>query len=92
MTNSKSGMSRHGLADIAPKSSQPRNRFPQEGSGSMTPSPSMLRVASVRMNKGMEIQNWARKIGRRLGNNLPKKQLSVAVARGSRQQHMLGLA
>jgi hypothetical protein len=52
-----SGASRHGLAASAEKSSKPRSKFPQDGIGSITPSPKMLKFASVKMNNGIEIQN-----------------------------------
>jgi hypothetical protein len=54
-----SGTSRHGFAASAEKSSKPRSRFPHDGIGSITPSPKMLKFASVKMNNGIEIQNCA---------------------------------
>src|SRR5262249_17050363 len=49
------------------KSSRPFNKFPQDDIGSITPSPSMLNVASVKTNSGIEIQNCANITGRRFG-------------------------
>ena len=61
------GASFHGLAPTAEKSSRPRNKLPHDGIGSITPSPSMLSVASVKTNTGIEIQNCASNTGRRFG-------------------------
>src|SRR6202030_3283621 len=62
-----SGASLPGFELTAEKSSSPRSRLPQEGIGSVTPSPSILRVASVKMNTGIETQNCANSAGRRFG-------------------------
>src|SRR6266851_1365487 len=62
-----SGANLPGLDVTAEKSSSPRSRLPHDGMGSLTPRPSMLRVASVKMNTGMETQNCASNAGRRLG-------------------------
>src|SRR5215468_3753452 len=66
------GASLHGLALTAGKSSSPRSKLPQEGKGSITPRPSMLSVASARMNTGMEIQNCAKRTGRKFGRTCLK--------------------
>src|SRR6266436_5977154 len=50
---------RIGFAESVEKSSKPRSKFPQDGIGSITPSPKMLKFASVKMNNGIEIQNCA---------------------------------
>jgi hypothetical protein len=54
-----SGTSRSGFAAREEKSSKPRSKLPHDGMGSITPSPKMLKFASVSMNKGIEIQNCA---------------------------------
>ena len=46
--------------------SSSRSRLPQDGSGSDTPSPSNARLASLSMNSGMDVQNWASSTGFRL--------------------------
>src|SRR5215467_7913980 len=66
-TSKMSGERLHGLEPTAEKSSSPRSRFPHDGSGSITPRPSMLSVASVRTNIGIEIQNCAVNTGLRFG-------------------------
>src|SRR5437867_703984 len=62
-----SGARLQGLAATAEKSSRPRKRFPHDGIGSITPKPSMLKVASVSTKTGIEIQNWASNTGRKVG-------------------------
>src|SRR5271157_1596547 len=47
--------------------SSSRSKLPNDGKGSATPSPRMLRLASDRMKMGTEIQNCASKTGRRFG-------------------------
>src|SRR5690348_10884233 len=71
-TSKRRGTVLQGLAATMEKSSKPRKRFPHDGSGSMTPSPSILKVASVKMNTGMAIQNCANRTGRRLGSTCRK--------------------
>src|ERR1700693_2064672 len=68
ITSRSSGASLHGYTLTDEKSSRPRRRFPHEGMGSMTPRPRMLKLASVRMNSGIETQNCASRMGRRLGS------------------------
>ena len=48
--------------------SSSRSRLPQVGNGSPTLKPSNPRLASLRMKTGIEIQNCASRIGRRLGS------------------------
>src|SRR5262249_7884337 len=53
--------------------------LPHDGRGSLTPNPKIPRLASARMKTGIEIQNWASRIGFRLGsmwmvNNLQPRQ------------------
>jgi len=59
MTSRTSGASFQGFAATAEKSSKPRIKFPQDGMGSITPNPKMLRLVSVKINSGIEIQNCA---------------------------------
>src|SRR6267154_5796692 len=56
-----------GLPEIAVKPSSSRNRLPHEGSGSETPSPSTPKFASAKIKTGTEIQNCAKRRGRRFG-------------------------
>ncbi len=53
------GANLQGFAESAEKSSKPRIKFPQDGIGSITPRPRMLKLASVRMKSGIEIRNCA---------------------------------
>ena len=50
------------------KPSNSFNKLPQEGMGSATPSPRIPRLASLRMNTGIEIQNCAYRTGVKFGN------------------------
>src|SRR6185503_10876234 len=67
-TSNASGTSFQGasLRENMPSSS--RNRPPHDGIGSVMPSPRIPRLASARMNTGIEIQNCAIRIGFKFGN------------------------
>src|SRR5579864_545990 len=62
-----------------------RKRLPRDGSGSDTPNPNTPKLASAMMNTGIEIQNCASKVPRRLGSRCSRTNLKPEkpVARAS---------
>src|SRR5262249_30647685 len=53
-----------------------RSRLPSDGSGSVTPNPRAPRLASAITNTGIEIQNCARRVPRRLGSRCKRISFS----------------
>src|SRR5713226_5731217 len=89
--NKTSGTSFHGASANESMPSSSRSRLPQDGIGSATPSPRMPRFASLRMKTGMEIQNWAYKIGFRFGKtwNTKRRTLRSPEARACKRKSEL---
>src|SRR5258708_33944086 len=74
MISSSNGTNTQGFPEIAVKPSSSRNRLPHEGRGSETPRPSTPKFASAKIKTGTEIQNCARRRGRRFGAKCRKSR------------------